>query len=40
MHKKQIAASVWVSATGQDARSQEPDLRVWVYVQGRGADAV
>ena len=35
--QKQIAVYVRVSTTGQDVRSQEPDLRAWVKAQGRSA---
>jgi len=36
MKKKQIALYARVSTTGQDVRSQEPDLRAWVKAHGRG----
>src|SRR5882672_2642316 len=37
MSNKSIAVYVRVSTTGQDVRSQEPDLRSWVKAHGRGA---
>jgi len=38
MKKKGIAVYVRVSSTGQDLRSQEPDLKSWVRTHGRGQD--
>lgn len=35
--KKAIAVYLRVSTTGQDVKSQEPDLRAWVRANGRGA---
>ena len=35
--KKAIAVYLRVSTTGQDVKSQEPDLRAWVRAHGRGA---
>ncbi|HEV8700953.1 MAG TPA: recombinase family protein [Candidatus Polarisedimenticolia bacterium] len=34
--KKAIAVYLRVSTTGQDVRSQEPDLRAWLRAHGRG----
>jgi DNA invertase Pin-like site-specific DNA recombinase len=38
MKKKGIAVYVRVSSMGQDLRSQEPDLKIWVRAHGRGHD--
>jgi DNA invertase Pin-like site-specific DNA recombinase len=34
--KKAIAVYLRVSTTGQDVKSQEPDLRAWVRANSRG----
>src|SRR6267378_2980073 len=34
--KKNIAVYLRVSTTGQDVKSQEPDLKAWLRARGRG----